>query len=78
MKALLTRLRRLETQFGSALAAMRPPRPSAVPMIVEVLNRWGVVREPNESLLETLARAIGWSPRQLLQELRRRASGAHG
>ncbi|MGA2186806.1 MAG: hypothetical protein ABSH47_27675 [Bryobacteraceae bacterium] len=73
MKALLTRLRRLETRFESAIAAMQPPRPSPVPMIVELLDRWGVVREPNESVIETLGRAIGRTPRQIRDELRRRA-----
>jgi hypothetical protein len=39
--------------------------------IVELLDRWGVVREPNESLAETFSRAIGWTPHQLRQELTR-------
>ncbi|MGA2186401.1 MAG: hypothetical protein ABSH47_25580 [Bryobacteraceae bacterium] len=73
MKALTTRLRRLETRFGSAIAAMRPPRPSMAPVIAAVLDRWGIVRDSNESLLEAFARAIGLTPRELKAELMRRA-----
>jgi len=73
MKPLLTRLRRLETRFESRLAAMQPPRPSMVPMIVELLDRWGIVRDPNESLFEAFARALGMSCRELRAELMRRA-----
>jgi len=57
---------------------MQPPVPSPVPMIVELLDRWGVVREPNESLFEAFARALGMSCRELRAELRRRAGGMRG
>ena len=50
MKALLTRLQRLETCFRSEIASMQPRCPPPVPMIVDLLDRWGVVRERNESL----------------------------
>ena len=73
MKALVTRLQRLEPRFGSAIAAMRPPRPSMAPVIAAVLDRWGIVRDSNESLLEVFARAIGLTPRELKAELMRRA-----
>jgi hypothetical protein len=73
MKALTTRLRRLEVRFESRLAAMQPARPSLVPAIVAALTRWGIVREANESVCEWLARAIGLTPRELRTELMRRA-----
>jgi hypothetical protein len=75
MKALTTRLRRLEDRFQSRLAALQPPVPSPLPMILELLDRWGVVREPNESVAEALSRAIGITPHELRQELIRRAGG---
>jgi len=74
MKALVTRLRRLEVRFESRIAAMQP-QPSMVPMIEEALHRWGVVSEPNESVAETFSRAIGITPHELRQELIRRAGG---
>ena len=73
MKAMVTRLRRLEDRFQYRLAALRPPVASPLPMILELLDRWGVVREPNESVAETFSRAIGLTPRELKAELMRRA-----
>jgi len=67
MKALTTRLQRLEVRFQSRLAAMQPPVSSPLTMILELLDRWGVAREPNESVAETFSRAIGLTPHQLRQ-----------
>jgi len=48
-------------------------------MIIELIERWGVVRGANESLAETFARALGTNTDELRAELRRRASfGAAG
>ena len=74
MKALITRLRRLESRFGSTIAAMRPPCPSPAPLIAAVLDRWGIVQGANDSLFETFARALGLSCRELRAELMRRAN----
>ena len=73
MKALRTRLRRLETRFESTMAAARPPCPSPVPLIVAMLDRWGIVRGANESLFEAFARPLGMSCPELRAELMRRA-----
>jgi hypothetical protein len=73
MKAVIHRLRRLETRFESAITAMQPPSPSPVPIVLERLERLGVVREPNESVAEMLGRALGWTQRELRAELMRRA-----
>jgi hypothetical protein len=72
MKALVTRLRRLETRFESTVAAAQPPRPSLVPVLVAALTRSGIVRDANESVCEWLARAIGLTPRELRAQLMRR------
>jgi len=74
MKPVIHRLRRLETQFRSALEAQRPRCTSPLPLIVALLDRWGIVREGNESIMEMFARAIGWTPRQLKAEIERRAN----
>jgi hypothetical protein len=76
MKAVITRLRRLEVRFESRIAAMQPPCPSPVPFIAELLDLWGVVRDGNESLMEAFARALGMSCRELRAELMRRAGMA--
>ena len=73
MRALSGRLRRLETRFACRIAAMSPPRPSMAPLIAALLERWGVVRDGNESPFEAFARAIGLTPRELKAELMRRA-----
>jgi hypothetical protein len=73
MRALGTRLQRLETRLASRIAAMRPRCPSPAPLIAALLEKWGVVRDGNESLFEAFARALGLSPQQLRQELMRRA-----
>jgi hypothetical protein len=43
--------------------------------ITQKLDEWGIVRGPNESLMETFARALGWDPRQLQRFLKDRAAG---
>jgi hypothetical protein len=43
------------------------------PLIAALLERWGVVRDGNESPFEAFARAIGLTPRELKAELMRRA-----
>jgi len=73
MRALSTRLRRLETRFESMIAAAQPPCPSPVPFITELLDQWGIVRCANESLFEAFARALGMTCRELRAELMRRA-----
>ena len=67
------RLDRLEKRFASALRSVQSECPSAVPMIIELIERWGVVRGANESLAETFARALGTNTDELRAELRRRA-----
>jgi hypothetical protein len=73
MKAVIHRLRRLETQFAPAIEAGRPERPSPLPRIIAALDKWGIVRGEKESVCEALARALGWTSRQLRAELMRRA-----
>jgi hypothetical protein len=79
MKALSRRLRRLENQFALAMAARPkpavPPGPSPTEWIIHKLAEWGIVRGPNESLAETTARALGWTPIQLRGYLQNRAAG---
>ncbi|MGA2181993.1 MAG: hypothetical protein ABSH47_03115 [Bryobacteraceae bacterium] len=58
MKALSTRLRRLETRFKSAMAPVPTPGPSPALLIAALLERWGIVRGANESLFEAFARAL--------------------
>ena len=74
MKPVIHRLRRLESQFRSALQVQQPQYTSPLPLIVALLDRWGIVREGNESIMEMFARAIGWTPRQLKAEIERRAN----
>ena len=77
MSALSNRVRRLEERLHPVIERMRqseiPAGPPAVEVITELLARAGVERGPNESLAETTARAMGWSMRELRQELERRA-----
>ena len=76
MKALTKRLVRLEARFGSMAEAMRTPAvPSGAQVIAERLSALGIVREGNESLAETTARAFGWSMAELRAALLRRAAG---
>ena len=77
MKALTKRLLRLEARFGWMAEAMRKAAvPSGAQQIAESLSALGIVREPNESLAETTARAMGLSVRELRSELQQRAAGA--
>lgn len=73
--ATIGRLQRLEERFASALRGVQPQEAAALPMMVELLERWGVVRGANESLAETFARAMGMNTDELRAELRRRAYG---
>jgi hypothetical protein len=56
------------------------PRPavvqSAVPILKRWLAAWEIVREGNESLAETVARAMGISPAELRTRLSLRAAGS--
>jgi len=72
-KALRRRLQRLEQT--PAWKQPRPPCPSAVPQITEWLASKGFVPEGSESLAEVMARACGWSMRELRAALMRRAMG---
>ena len=76
MKTLAKRLARLETRFGAMAEAMRKPDvPSGAQVIAERLSAWGIVREGNESLAETTARAMGISCQELRAKLQERAAG---
>jgi hypothetical protein len=76
MKALTRRLLRLEARFGAMAEATRTSAvPSGAQQIAEWLGAWGIVRECNESLAETTARAMGWSMAELRSALQRRADG---
>ena len=75
MKAVTKRLLRLEARFGPMMKAARTEAPSGAAQIAQWLDSVGVVREPNESLAETTARAMGWSMGELRAALQRRAAG---
>ena len=79
MKDLSRRLRRLEDQLAPAIEALHQStvtsEPSPLEWITQKLDEWGIVRVPNESLMETFARALGWDPRQLQRFLKDRAAG---
>jgi hypothetical protein len=75
MKAVTKRLLRLEARFGPMMKAERTAAPSGAAQIAQWLDSVGVVREPNESLAETTARAMGWSMGELRAALLRRAAG---
>jgi hypothetical protein len=49
--------------------------PSPAPQIAQWLDSIGIVREPNESLAEATARAMGLSSQELRAELQQRAAG---
>jgi hypothetical protein len=60
VKALTKRLLRLEARFGAMADAMQKSAvPSGAQVIAERLSALGIVREGNESLAETAARANG-------------------
>jgi hypothetical protein len=74
MKTVTKRLLRLEARFGSMAQAMRKSAvPSGAQVIAERLSALGIVREGNESLAETTARAMGITIPELKCELRRLA-----
>lgn len=73
MKTVIHRLRKLETRFRPAMERMQPPLPSLAPVIQERLERLGMVKGPNESVMEMLGRAFGMTQPQLRDELARRA-----
>jgi hypothetical protein len=76
MKTLTKRLARLETQFGARVEAVREPGlPSGAEKLAGWVAAWGTVREPNESLAETTARAMGISSQELRAKLLERAAG---
>jgi len=55
----------------------RPPEiESAVPILKKWLEACGITREGNESLAETVARAMGISPAELRRHLLLRAVGS--
>jgi len=79
MKAISRRLGRLEKEWGHALEAERRKaersNPSPAQWIAKKLDEFGFVRDPKESLIESLARALGLSVLQVRQFLLRRAAG---
>lgn len=76
MKPLAKRLARLENRVGwiskSKAAAVGP---SGATVIAQQLAELGVVRQGNESLAETTARAFGWTMPQLRTALVQRSAG---
>jgi hypothetical protein len=76
MKTVVARVRKLEVRFGATINARRQQDgPSGTDVLTGILTRFGIVREGNESLAETTARAMGLSVRELRAELHRRAAG---
>ena len=76
MKTVVARVRKLEDRYGAAINARRQQDgPSGTDVLKGILARFGIVREGNESLAETTARAMGLSVRELRAELHRRAAG---
>ena len=77
MSALSNRVLRLEGRRrlgpGARRGADGPVGPSAVEELAERLASLGLKRDPNESLAEMTARALGWSISELREELERRA-----
>ena len=74
MKAIARRLLRLEARFGAMATATRTAGvPSGAEVIAQNLADLGIVREPNESLAEMTARAMGITIPELKCELRRLA-----
>jgi len=78
MTATSRRVRRLEEQFRPMIEAMRkaavPEGPPAVEVLRANLARMGIEPEPNESLAETTARAMGINCQELRQQLMMRAA----
>jgi len=70
----------IKTRLDRIERALPRPRPAAVQSAVPVLKQWleafGVIREANESLAETVARAMGISPAELRRHLVLRAAGS--
>ena len=76
MRTLTKRLDRLEIHFGARAEAVREPGlPSGTEKLAEWVAAMGFVREPNESLAETTARAMGISSQELRAKLQQRAAG---
>ena len=73
MKAILSRLQRLEQRFAPPAPA--PSGPSVAEQIAEGLARIGFTRGERESLGETFACFLGITPRELRVRLQRRAAG---
>ena len=75
-----SRVRRLEDRLRPEIGTLRGriamEAEAARSLVAEHLARWGIERGQNESLAETLARALGLGPMELRQELARRAAGA--
>ena len=75
MKAVTKRLLRLEARFGPMMKEARTATPSGAAQLAQWLDSVGVVREPNESLADTMGRALGLSSAELRAALLRRAAG---
>jgi hypothetical protein len=72
-KALSRRIQRLEQKSASQRAV--EPCPSPAPQIAQWLESIGFVRESNESLADTMGRALGLNNLELRAALQRRAAG---
>lgn len=72
------RLTDLERFFSAAVNALpEKERPDdAIATVRVILAELGVEQEGHESLAEAFARALGMTPRELHDELRKRAMGA--
>ncbi len=72
-KPLIRRLQRLENTL--AWRERAKPTPSAAPQLEAYLASKGILRQGNESLAETTARAFGWTIPQLRAALMQRSIG---
>lgn len=67
------RLQRLEEDVQARQASARPESSDHIEKIRGWLRAWGVEQQPEESLAETLSRALGIHPFELRDRLRRQA-----
>jgi hypothetical protein len=75
MRAIASRLQKLERRFPPCRAIR--PGPSAAEKISGWLAQNGIARGESESLMATLARALGVTMSELRMNLQRRAAGQH-
>jgi hypothetical protein len=76
MKTVVARVGKLEDRYRAAVNARRQQDgPSGTGVLTGILARFGIVRDGNESLAETTARAMGITAQELRAELQQRAFG---